>query len=962
MDNPNIASIYRLSPLQEGILFHALERARAGAYFQQYACTIRQALDAERFQRAWQQVAIRHPVMRTLISWRGREKPLQVVRREVALPWRQLDWRAAGEDAQQRDWQALMRCDREHGFDLGRAPLMRFTLVRIGDHAYRFLWSFHHLLVDGWSMRLLFDEALALYRADGDERVAKLPQPVPYQRFIRWLDDAGGAIDEDFWRARLGGLSAATTLVDALPAPDHPSRDDPCPVRERSCDLAALSAFARANRLTLNTLVLGAWALALSRYVGHDDICVGVTVSGRSIPLDGAERIAGLMINTLPLRVRLPATQALADWLRVLQSELAAMQAHAQTPLPALQRLCALPGSRSPFDTIVVFESFPARGDFDAGRLPIDDEMYAEYSHYPLAILAVPSDQLRLIAVRDPARLDGAASEALLAQLVATLEAMVVDARRPVGELPPLPAAEQARLARWNDTGVDLGPPCAIHELIAATAQRLPDAVAIVEGDVEFGYGDLERRAERLARALLASGVRPGAMLPLVAAGSIDAIVAMLAALKAGACYVPIDPQAPAARIGQLLDGTFGVERGRGPGIALTTRKCADGLPARHARVVRIDEPASWPPGDDTANLPPVDPRALAYVIHTSGSTGRPKGVMISHRALVNSTRARMRFYPTAPRRFLMLSPLTTDSSVAGIYWCLTSGATLVLGHPQLAQDVSELCALIGKRSISHLLCVPALYDLILDNAAAGSLAPLEAVIVAGEACPPTVVERHRQALPEVALYNEYGPSEATVWASCARLDATSDGARASIGRPIPNTRIHVLDSRMRPVPALASGEIYIGGDKLADGYLDDPQASALRFVADPFAASAEARLYRSGDLARRRRDGSLEFLGRSDLQLKIRGFRIEPEEIEAVLAAHPAVREAAVTVAATAGQHPGPASGDADALAEALAAIGEDAAMRLIAEIEALPEQGVGEALQGLMAGEPQARGGAIG
>ena len=952
MNGPNIEAIYKLSPLQEGILFHALEQARPGVYFQQYSCRFEQALDGERLNRAWQAVVERHPVLRTLFAWERRDKPLQIVRRKVSLPWQQLDWRELPADEQQAQWRTLLQRDRDRGFDLTRAPLVRFTLARTAETEYRWLWSFHHLLIDGWTMRMLLDEAARLYAAQGD--ATRLAQPRPFEHFIRWLDTTSTDAARSFWRERLAGFAAPTRLCAALVSPVSQPRQASPGMREIEIPADALSrlqAFARQHRLTLNTLVVGAWALLLSRHTGADDLVFGTTVSGRAIDLDGAESIAGLMINTLPLRLRLPPETTVSSWLRTVQAEQLAMREFEQTPLSSIQRWSPLPGGQSLFDSIVVFENFPPTegADGNARRLRPLDECYAEYSHYPLAILAVPGETLRLIAVHDPRRVDTESADRLLAQLRQSLESMAGFADSPLAAVSVAPRAEQAQLRDWNATRVELGADQCIHELFEAVVRKTPEATALIEYDTELSYRALNTRANRLAHTLIARGAGEGSLLPLVAERSIDAIVAMLAVLKAGAAYVPVDPSLPAERLRFVLSDVHAGNANDRPALLLVGSGQRATLPEHGFGVVCIDEDHSTA-SDDADPALTISPQRLAYVIYTSGSTGEPKGVMVGHRALVNSTRARFHHYPEPPDSFLLLSSLATDSSVAGIYWTLCAGTTLVLARKRLEQDIDALCVLIARRSISHLLCVPSLYGLILENGERSALASLRTAIVAGEACPRELVSAHHEALAGVALYNEYGPSEATVWASVARLD-DAQGDRVSIGRPIANTQIHVLDREMRAVPLGAAGELHIGGAGLADGYLNRPELSCERFVPDPFGTGA--RLYKTGDRARWRADGSLEFVGRVDNQIKVRGYRIEPEEIEAVLEAHPAVREAAVIIDAApsgADDHAIASAGDPQSLAIALAALDSADGEQLLASIEGLAPEDIDGAMRDLL------------
>jgi amino acid adenylation domain-containing protein len=860
--------------------------------------------------------------MRTLFTWEKRDKPLQVVRERVTLPWRMLDWRDAEPAEQTHRWESLLARDRDQGFDLERAPLMRFALIRLDEHRYRFLWSFHHILMDGWSTRLLMSEALRIYATGTD---AGLQPARPFGDFIEWLDRQDAAASQAHWTQLLRGFTAPT----ALPGAEYRDGSGHAGQREHQLSAAATARLARmaaGARITLNTAVTGAWALLLARYAGSDDVVFGGTVAGRPIDLDCASTIAGLFINTLPLRVRVSDGGACDAWLRELQDQQLAARRFEQTPLVDIQRWSDVRPGRALFETIVVFENFPppAAAAASGNALQPTDEAYLEYSNFPLALLAVPGERLRLIAVFDPRRYRAAAVDRLLEQLDTILDAMASAPERPPSEVPLLSEGQRRRvLERWNDTRVEFAPHATIHELIEACAARTPGAVAVASDDGAVDYRGLDELANRLAHLLQERGVGRGACVPVFMERSADAIVAILAVLKAGAAYVPVDAAFPAQRLGYLLEDL--AADGTGRPLVITQRSLLDRLSGADVDVVCVDRdaaeidrrPATKPPATSGAD-------DLAYLIYTSGSTGRPKGVMITHANLINSTLARPHHYPEPLSAYLLLSSLATDSSVAGIFWTLCTGATLILPRGRQEQDLDALRELMLKYRASHLLGVPSLYNLLMEVDGGRGLASLRAVIVAGEACPADVVARHEELLPDVALYNEYGPTEATVWATVARLDGAGS---VTIGRPIANARIYVLDAGSRPVPVGIAGELCIGGAGIARGYLNLPGTTAEKFLPDPFAGEPDARMYRTGDLARYRDDGRIEFLGRSDNQIKIRGYRVEPEEIEATLTAHPSVAEAAVVLEA--------GEPDLDALLAALDGLDDATADGLIAGVE---------------------------
>ena len=900
--------MYRLSALQEGILFHVLGTTKPDMYITQYSCTFEGDLDPESLKHAWQTVVNRHAVLRTLVSWERSAAPLQIVRELVSLPWEYQDWRGASHEEQTRRWQLFLLNDRKRSFDLRQAPLMRIALVRRGGRSFRLLWTFHHIILDGWSTQVILKEVRQFYQSCRDHKRLEKPLARQYHDFIVWLKKRDSSKDEAFWSKMMSGFSGPTQLpfIDVTPAATKGDAGF-CTkeVRLGRQKLADLANFARREQLTLNTLVLGAWAFVLSSCSGSKDVMFGTTVSGRSVDLDGADRIAGLLINTIPLRVSVPDEVSLLAWLQEIQSRQVKLRQFEHTPLTAIHRWSDVAAGQPLFETIVVYEKVAdntASTAFDQS-LTVSEEDYSEYSHYPLAILVLPGDELVIRAVYDPQRIAAADVELVLGYLQIVLDNLVESSGQSVCELSIMSARQRHMiLQEWNDTTVDAPKDRCIQQLFEDCVERSPQALAVVSGTETVTYEEFDRKANQLAHFLQQSGIQQAAV-PIFLERTVEAIVTMFGVLKAGMAYVPLDPKTPKERIRQVLDDVSATDANTSSiaaplPLVVTQSRIASRLPLQDCRVFCIDE--DWSKVEtqisEKPNIAP-DPKALAYIMYTSGSTGRSKGVLISHRNLVNSTYARTIYYPEPLSSFLLLSPLATDSSVAGIFWSLCTGATLILPKKRAEQEIGSLTRQIAERSVSHLLCLPSLHNLILEHSDSGSIESLKVVIVAGEACTRDIVERHHDTLPAVSLYNEYGPTESTVWATATRLVGEPADWRVTIGRPIPNVAVYILDEFLRPVPVGMKGELYIGGAGVADGYLNQPERTSEQFIANPFPGSTGGRLYKTGDLARYLPDGNIEFLGRIDNQIKIRGYRIEIEEIEQTLLCHSSVSQAAVVM-----------------------------------------------------------------
>ncbi|EXI78300.1 MAG: Linear gramicidin synthase subunit D [Candidatus Accumulibacter appositus] len=936
MTNDSIQAIYPLTALQEGLLLHTLDGKRPGAYFEQYCCDFHGELALANLQWAWQSACDRHDVLRTLFTWDGRDRPLQIVRKRVDLPWIEHDWLRMAPEEQERRWQDLLRADRARGFVLDEAPLLRVSVISLNSGRMRLLVSFHHVLMDAWSLQIVLDEVAHLYRARCSGVPSGLPAPRPFADFVAWTAAQDREQGMAFWRSALSGYVP-------LPAPDFGrpvTAAQPEDTNTLRLDLdhtlvARLEAFARRQQVTLACCFAGAWALLMARYSGAADLAFGFTSAGRPTELEGGERMVGLLMNTPPLRVWVDPAQTPAEWLRGLQLAQLRMRDFEHTPLVDIQRACDGCAGQALFETVLVFENAPvAKANTNtglAGQLSVRDQAYFAYSNYPLAMIVIPGPQLSLRLVFDPGRYAEPAMRRVLRHMERALSALCDTALSRLGEIDILSPDEQAIVAApERDPGRGRPVPEALH----AHGSALADALAVVDGALRLSYADLARRTDALAGQLQAHGIGPGHCVPICASRSGMAVVAMLAVLKSGAAHAVIDAGLPLPRIKDMLADLAAGARAGGRLIAdriLVDAAGAQLLDGQANALIAIDS-ASRKAAACTLSRP-LDGEDLAYVIYTSGSTGAPKGVALSHRNLTASLLARAAFYPSAPQRFLLLSAIGTDSTIAGVYWPLYFGGTLVVAPERIEQNPLALAKLIDSQRISHLLCLPSLWEALLEQVPADTLSSLRCVVVAGEACSPAVVAAHFSRLPTVGLYNEYGPAEAAVWATATALEAATAvrAAGVSIGCAIATARVHVLDADGRPCPLGIAGELCIGGAGVARAYWNPDTPDQTRFTTLPW--QPDARMYRSGDRARQRPDGAFEFLGRIDNQVKIRGYRVEPEEIEGILVRHPDVREA-VVVAVNQSVGDGQA-----ALHAALSALPEGEAERLLAQVEAMTQ-----------------------
>ncbi|KAA3660470.1 MAG: non-ribosomal peptide synthetase, partial [Chloroflexi bacterium] len=560
----NVADIYPLTPTQQGILYHTIRAPESEVYFEQIRCMLDGPLDVLKMQAAWDTVVERHPVLRTAFLWEGLDTPLQVVRQTVTIPWDIRDWQTTTETVETQ-LEKLAGDYRQKGFNLAKAPLLRMVLVKLADERHHFIWNFHHLMTDGWSTHQMFKEAFDVYESLVRGEQPTLPTIKPFRNYVAWLKKQDNAAAESFWREQLAGFETPTPLqVDKRGANTSISYAE-ADIHLTTETTAALNALARQNRLTLGTLVQGAWAILLSRYSGEQDVSFGITLSGRPASLPGVENMVGMFINTLPLRTPVPDSQPLLPWLEQLQSRQLAVRQYEHTPLSNVQRWSDVPAGQSLFDSIVVFENYPAPEDNGQQSLTINDMRYREQSNYPLALLVVPDEQMRLLVIYNQNRFEADTIQRLLGHLTTLLAAIAAQPELTLGELPLLTDRERIQIFReWNDTatsaplsaGVSLPPETCIHNLIAEYGDTTPDKTAVSAHDGSLTYAELITRANQLAHRLIALGVSPGTPVGLYSERSAEMGVGILGIMQAGGAYVPLDPAYPPERVAFVLADT----------------------------------------------------------------------------------------------------------------------------------------------------------------------------------------------------------------------------------------------------------------------------------------------------------------------------------------------------------------------------------------------------------------------
>ncbi len=896
-----------LSYSQESLWLQQRSDPGNRAYQAQAMLGLQGNLNLTALEQALTALVQRHEILRTTFP-ESSQGPVQSIHPPFPVRLQVEDLSALPEPERDAAAKDIVRALCQEPFDLDRLPLIRWRLLRMTPEDHRLIQVEHHLIHDGWSYNLLLRELVELYRAFDTGTPSGLSQPsLQFADFASWqrryIESGVGEQQIDFWRRTLAGCPAELDLPFDRPRPSRQTYRGAAPAIELPGklmkDLAALS---RQEGVTLFDTMLAAFAALLHRLTWQNDFCIGSGVANRR--WKPVEEIAGMIVNNVVLRMRFTGDDSFRDVLRKAHHQKTEAYAHQDAPFEQVVR--ALNPERDP-SRHPVFQVVFSFHDSPLGNLHLPGLVFQEprvlsngSAKFDLNVVVIPRHDGRENSEFTSATLlweynsdlfDPETIDRILSAYRLFLEAVLLDPSQPVAGLPLLNEAQRKQVVLdWNNTATPYPRDAAIHQLFEEQAAARPKALALSCGQEQLNYGELNARANQLARHLQDLGAGPEAVVALCLERSLDLVVALLAILKAGGAYLPLDPGYPPQRLDFML-------RDAGASLLLTHSRVLDRLPTSHpAHVLCLDTAQREIAQHSPSNLAqPASAEDLAYIIYTSGSTGLPKGTSVCHRSVVRLVRD-TNYVSLGPDDVLLqFAPVSFDASTFEIWGSLLNGARLAVFPPH-TPALEELGDFIREQKITTLWLTAALFHQMADHQA-DSLATVRQLLAGGDVLSVPHVKKMLSLLrPGQILVNGYGPTENTTFTCCHVMDASSEiGSAVPIGRPISNTRVYVLDRYLQPVPPGLPGELYTGGDGLARGYLNRQELTAERFLTDPFAVNTDARMYRTGDLVRRRNDGPLDFIGRVDDQVKIRGFRIELGEIEAVLRTHPAVQEAAV-------------------------------------------------------------------
>ncbi len=875
----DLKNIYPATPMQQGMIFHS--EIEASSYTVQTYPLLSGKLDQELLKLAWQQVIKRYDIFRTAFIWND-EDLLQVVSNAAEIPWYFEDISSFEIKKQDKYFSDWLEKDRNQGFDFNTPPLMRVSLFKLAENSYRMLWSHHHSLTDGWCLPIVYSEVMQYYQAFISNKNIDLPAVVPFEKYISWLQSQSRPLAEEFWFNKLKGISEATPLMIGK------STVDTIGYQTKGIKLSIektkeLLNFAQSNQVTINVVFQLAWAYLLHRYSGQKKVVFGATISGRPANIKGIEDMVGLFINTIPVVVEIQKDQKIISQIKQLHQDFQMASEYGYLSLLDIQSQSAVVNGQNLFNTLVVFENYPAGETIKESQvmdeLKVIDFESDESTDYALTVSVSCNEILDIRIGYDQSEFEEVRIERLLSHLENILMQLPFsyDFNQPIQMLTQ---NELNKLDYWQNQILEPSDE-SLADLINDSLLNNSEKIAVISYQNRISYGELEQKSSCLAREIKSKGIGTDDTVGLCMGRSIDLIIAMIAIIKSGATYVPLDPDLPSKRLLFIIDDAD-------IKLTITHTNYQDLFEVKGENLMLIDQ-LNWFDGKIEKNFKPLTPilkDSAAYIIYSSGSTGQPKGIVVEHGHVVSATRSRLAYYKQSIESVLPLSSISFDASFIGILWSLISGAELNLLDSSDSIDVAAIYNCVNKYSISHLIIPPALYKSLLDfveSERTSVISQLRVVVCGGETPNSDLYQLHNNCSwnNDAKLYNEYGPSEATIWSTVAEMNDGKLQNEKIIGTSPGHAKTYVLDAEFNQLAIGIVGELYISGHSVARGYLNNPELTKEKFLNNPFSKNTQDKMYRTGDLAYFLENGNLVFSGRIDDQVKIRGARIELAEIE---------------------------------------------------------------------------------
>ncbi len=880
-----IQDIYKLSPMQEGILFHAVSN-RSETYFQQCAFDISGKLDIDLLENCFNEIVKRYDILRTVFVYEGLSKPFQAVLKERKVALRYEDISCMDDHGKHEYYKAFKKLEREAGFDVTRDSLIKMSVFYCGDGQYKLIWSFHHILMDGWCMSILFGELLKRYTSFYGKTKLELPQVTPYRNYIEWLqkNDENSALE--YWDKYLQGYSTQALLPQMNKRENQSYKQKQFTMKLDEECVRNIEDMGKQYHVTQNTVIQSVWGILLQKYTGNEDVVFGAVVSGRPAEIENIENMLGLFINTIPVRISTQSQTKFSELVTARQDEALEAEQHSYISLSKVQAASEL--KQGLFDHIIIYENYPmgqnasqAAGYDSTGFIVHGVEAF-EQTNYDFNIIVTSANGIEIDFRYNACVYE----EWLIEQVARHLETIIKQVSHnfeiAIEDIDLLQEEERQQLLyEFNYTYCDYSREDTIIDLLEKRVELTPDNTALIFHNEILTYRELNERSNRLAHYLRKLGLKPNMIAGIMVKRSFDMLIAIAGILKAGGAYLPIDPELPEERISYMLedcDGRFLV--------ADKEKAIPRDFKGQVINICDSEKEPCYNP--EKVNIP----SDLAYVIYTSGSTGKPKGVMLEHRAVNNFiTGMSKKIDFSAGKTILALTTISFDIFVLETILALTKGLKIVIADEQSQKDIGMVCELIRKNNIDMVQMTPSRAQLFLnDKKWSNYLISLKEFIIGGEPFAENLLG-YLEGLEGVKVYNVYGPTETTVWSSIKELTGQK---QVNIGNPIANTQIYILNSKKQLVPKGVKGELYIGGDGLARGYISNNKLTEEKFIQNPFIPNE--RIYKTGDISKWLYNGEIQCYGRMDHQIKIMGYRIELGEIEHQISKHELVADVVVS------------------------------------------------------------------